>query len=238
VGAPRLFWYVSVAKLTALGADRRGWSDRLRASVGFNVGPAMAELGLDPASAAGSDAILKLVRRAERQLADDRHLIDVEQVPEYRGPTYFSWEGPSARAAVQASEEHAFWVASLVGQVGVLLVGSVRHAIGAAAAVPVTFSPSYDPIGAVGRFFEPTNDEPLEPVGMHDDWAAAGWQEVMRSSVGEIASLPRTRGIAQYAGSFSINRPLSASVRAGEGQVHQIVIGSPLWVEQIAERLT
>jgi hypothetical protein len=135
---------------------------------------------------------------------------------------------------VQASDEHAFWVASLVGEVGVLLVGSVRHAIGAAAAPPITFSPSYDPIGAVRRFFEPTNDQPPEPVGLHEDWAAAGWQEVMRASVGDPESFPCTRGIAQYAGSFAISTPLSASVHSGGGQAHRIVIGSPLWVEQIA----
>ena len=56
---------------------------------------------------------------------------------------------------------------------------------------------------------------------------------VSNSKIGEFDSLPRTKGIAIFAGATKCD---SAQIQCSgyDGDIDQIVVGSPLFVEQVA----
>lgn len=175
-----------------------------------------------------------MVSRVEKQLYKDGQVVTIDRSHDTVQP-YFRWRGTSARAVVRSDTDEAFWVASVSGGVAVLLVGSVMHAVGAAVTSPLSFSPTVDPIGAAREFFERKRDD-SERDEMYEAWAVIGWERVMSTSVGKLASKPLTTGIAQYAGSFQLSKPLTLrGTSETEIETDRLVIGSPLWVEQIAQ---
>lgn len=224
----KLFWYVSRAKLEALGAHGGSWRDRLGGKARLGFGAAGVEVGLDPIGS-GNPRIARAVARAESKIEQEEEVVAAEDVPRRGAVRYFRWAGPSARATVHDAEEGIFWTAAVCGEVGVLLVGSLANAIGSTQAV--AFSPSVDPVGAVKQMFDTSLLTPASHSEQYQAFAVYGWAQVMDSGLGDLASLPHTSGIAQYAGGREVESPVGLAKELG---IRHLVVGSPIWVEQVS----
>jgi hypothetical protein len=158
----------------------------------------------------------------------------------------------------------AWWAAARCGSVGVLLVGSITNAIGAKPEMPkgLVFSPSADPLGAVAFLFEAYGKYDLEAVKRQkaellqtgkpkEAWAAEeileehrrtaraipySWSCIMKKRPHglPVSSLPRTKGVALYAGMQDVSDdPIIYLEHGRQRKILMIVVGSPIWIEQI-----
>jgi hypothetical protein len=144
-----------------------------------------------------------------------------------RQPLFFEFHGPAARLR----QDGQFWIASLEGRTEILLTGSANHCIGGPNPVASVISPTADPIGSMqsllSHFHETENTQLAFQLTYI--WATI----VSNSKIGEFGSLPRTKGIAIFAGATKCD---SAQIQCSryDGDIDQIVVGSPLFVEQVA----
>jgi hypothetical protein len=122
-----------------------------------------------------------------------------------------------------------FWVAAVDGSSAVLLTGWAGNAIGATPVGASKISSSVNPMWAVEELVKGTENE----------WSAANlsdaWATIFHDGSSHLAveALPRTQGIAVYAG---WDRAVEQNVaRSGwTERIERVVVGSPIFVEQIA----
>jgi hypothetical protein len=228
-----MLWYASRQKLEALSAESGAWWDRLSgAKVGF--WPASVEVGVQPG---GTPKLERAVRRLNKRLREENAVVHVTDLA-HRGPArFFEYEGPSVRNVTHG----AFFVAAICNPVAIVLVGSAVNAVGAPTTQDVLIGSS-DPIGAVRHLFDVHGDHAaiheLEDAGDAlggDDPGAPlielAWNKLFSTIDFAVQSLPHTRGIALYAGIQDMRLPAPESSRVG--RIDQVVLGSPVWVEQV-----
>jgi hypothetical protein len=247
----RAFWYVSPQKLKALSADG-GWLSRITS---FKLGSPLLATEVGIASTPGDPRLDKTVTRLEKRLRKTESLVPVEAIP-HRGPVnYFEYEGPTVRRV----EGGTFYVAAVLDTIGVLLAGAAVNAIGATPEREGIEFGSESPVDAVKQLFELHGDQEAvrelresegkapEDVSGEDRFDEADLRSfidlihmsfINHSGV-DVASLPHTRGIALYAGAQETQRQgkgwLSevASSNPPLARVTTVVVGSPVWVEQV-----
>lgn len=225
------FQYISQDKLGGMSPTRRWWK-----RVGLDVRgkvpliPASAGVTLSPDEAA---SLATRIEEVEKRLRSERKVATAHELAFGDPGGLFDFHGPAISLAVK----NTYWVMSASDDVAVLLVGSLKHAIGATLpdVTPPALSPSvtsaytaltwlYDVLG--GR----------NPRG--EDLAAllaACWEEGVENALGRgsFADQPRVRGIADYRDRAVFDRDqgeLLAEI-AGRPEITAAVVGSPFWVE-------
>lgn len=214
----RVLLYASDDKLKTISGQPR-WLDRLDLGLAAGVPGAQVTGGLRPRDPA---TLLQLVDEAERKIGHDHAARRLAESVSGRPPRLFSFEGPAGHL----DEDGVFWVAGIEDDVGFLLAGSSDNTM----ATPVArlnsvLSPSVDTIGTVKRFFE--------SKGAPDNSSALiyAWKSVLATTndAGGLEAAPWVSGVAVYAGRISVE---DARIPSWEPPVANVVVGSPLWVEQ------
>ena len=213
-----MYWYVSETKVSALVSQhRRGPFSRVRIKVGALGAEVEAE----------AEATGDLSRGHDRNLAKLRKHLDrdpsIASFDELTEPgALFRFSGPAASAMSAGrfllalrGDRHAL---SLVGSSGNVL-GQVRE--------HVMISPSAMPAMAAATFSSGP-EGPAEVTGTHLSYE---WQLVARRAGGGKAILPSVTGYAVFAGMYPASKQHLR--RAGAGHLTHIVVGSPIYVEQI-----
>lgn len=227
----RFFWYVSKAKLDHLLSQQEKGLDALQGAllglIKAEIKVPFVSVGLEKKSSEVGAKQIRALEKVEKKLRDSLAVGSIGDYRAGRQPLFLEFHGPTARLI----QDGQFWVATLEGKTAVLLAGSAAHCIGGPNPVENVISPSVDPIGSMQSLlshYHETEDTHL--VGrLSYIWATV----VSNSNVAEFGSLPRTKGIAIFAG--ATKRDLAQIQGSGyDGDIDQIVVGSPLFVEQVA----
>jgi hypothetical protein len=155
----------------------------------------------------------------------DQNLVKTAEEASSGGvPLFFSFGGPSGRLI----REGQFWSATIDGTTAVLLAGSAAHCVGGAVPEKPPLSPSINPIASMDAMFENKAGEGQE------ERASFTWAQIVKDSLywGTSADLPVSRGIAIFAARFT-PVPWQLQRSGYKGRLNQILVGSPIYVEQI-----
>jgi len=220
------FWYISTTKVDALSQQYsrnmldvfRGLSIKLKSPV------AEADLTLAPPQ----PDLIKRLRRIEQKVISDA------QPPPFSTlrdsvplPPFFSFRGPGARMV----NDEEFWLATHSGEVALVLVGAARNTLSTTPQRPL-LSPTVDPLGTVLRR---ANEPSLSPYDADTDEidvsCSYAWQAVMRHNGQHKLALPIVTGLAVSVA--SVNAKPAQVRRTGIAGIRHLVIGTPLFVEQI-----
>ncbi len=164
------------------------------------------------------------VRRLEKRIAEDVAPLDFECLGAQEDvlPPFFYFHTPAARLV----NEQQFWVAGHVDGVALVLVGAARHATGTFTSTR-GLSPSIDPLRAITEKAE----EVSQPIRADLRGACAyAWQAIMRTNGQSGIQLPAVTGIAVTVAVVDAHRQQIR--RAGIDGIRQVVVGTPLFVEQ------
>jgi hypothetical protein len=214
----RVLLYVSDDKLKTI-SDQPRWYDRLEPSLGGGVPGVGASVGLrarEPAT------LLQMVNQAERKITKQKAARSLTDSAGGPPPQLFSFQGQAGRLA----ENDVYWVAGASDGIGFVLAGSLDNAV----ATPVTgsgftLSPSVDPVGTITRVFA---SKSASDVTFNISYC---WETVLSKGASRIENAPRVSGVAVYADRF----PIEETSAAGSSlpSITCLIVGSPLWVEQI-----
>jgi hypothetical protein len=220
------FRYIAEERLATMSLASPWWR-RLRPTV--QAGPAVAQLGatIAPSEATRADRIVAVERALSKQhrVRTARHVLFGE-------PGLFSFEGPAA----VTSAAGAFWTATLTEECAVLLVGSLKNAIGGVPPADYTpgVSPSIDPRPAVLALLQGQVSGSADELNF-----AAAWQDIVgMPQIAPFLELPPVRGIAEYRTRITgdaltvwrhpENVPIGPQ---GGAAVVGLLLGAPLWIE-------
>jgi hypothetical protein len=227
----RFFWYLSRTKLDHLLSQQQTGLDALKAGLSRLI---KAEIKVSPISVALESKSSEVdaeqihaLEKVEKKLRDSGAVGSIGDYRAGRQPVFFQFHGPAARLI----QDGQFWIASLERRTAVLLAGSATHCIGGPDSVENVISPSVDPIGSMQSLL--TDYHEIEDRQLADKLSNIWTTIVSNSNIGEFGSLPRTTGIAIFAGATKSD---SAQIQYSgyDGDIDQIVVGSPLFVEQVA----
>ena len=218
----RVFWYISKTKVDNYAGDDRHWTDRLGGHV--TVGLPLVEVGAEVATGPPDRGLVDKLELVERRARHDELVRSVAEIGA-EPPVLFRYEGRSARIVVGDT----FWVAAVDGSSAVLLTGWAGNAIGATPVDASKISSSVNPMWAVEELTRGAEDEGAAER-LSDSWAT-----LFRDGRGLLGAeaLPRSQGIAVYAGWLPAVEENVA--RSGWTEpLERVVVGSPIFVEQIA----
>lgn len=217
-----IYWYISKAKLDLLKDQSPGFLSGITAQLSF-------KLPFVSGSVSGTDQprLVKDLQRVIKRLKADCEIKPYGELGETESPIVMAFEGNAAR---QISSD-VFWLAMEQGDTGLLLAGSAGFAIGASVKPDRALSPSADPVGAVKAAF--MNDDELNsstgarmPLSSSLSYA---WQGLMSESL--EGSLPRVSGLAIFA--RTVRSEKSQVHRIGKDSIRRIVVGTPIYVQQV-----
>lgn len=225
----RYFWYISQSKIDYLAGQDEGVFERLRAALSLLIKAEaklpVASVGIELKSNQPSQNLVRQLDRAEKKLTDGTRIRTAEEAATGEVPLFFSFNGPSARSI----REGQFWTATIHGSTAVLLGGSAAHCIGGAVPEKPPLSPSINPLASMDALFENRAENGQE------DRASYTWSTIMGDSIhsGSAADLPVSRGVAIYAARLA-PVPWQMQRSGYKGKLSHIVVGSPLYVEQVS----
>ena len=210
-----MYWYISATKIAAMMAnDRHRRLSQMRIKLGAFGVEAEAEAASEVDQRHGRD-LAKLRKRLER----DHSILGFDEIKD--PAPLFSFSGPAA-SAMQAGR---FLVAIRGAQHALSLVGSSGNVVGQKPA-EVTISPSAMP-GVAAASFSNAVEAHAEVTGAALSYE---WQLVVRQAGGAHAILPSVRGYAVFGGMYPASKRHLR--RAGGGDLTNIVVGSPVYIEQ------
>jgi hypothetical protein len=212
-----IYWYISKAKLDLLKDQSPGVMHAIKVQLSLKIPFVSGSL-----SGTAPSRLVKDLQRIIKRLKAGHEIKSFADLGETESPTVISFEGNAAR---QISDD-VFWLAMERGKSGLLLAGSAAFAIGAPPKAEHLLSPSADPVGAVKAAFKKDHEPPNSPLSARLSYA---WQALMSESL--EGALPRVSGLAVFARTVKSER--SQIRRIGKGNVRRIVVGSPIYVEQI-----
>lgn len=165
------------------------------------------------------------LRRVEHELGRELELPAFEEIRLGEPlPRFFRFEGSGARLVT----DNEFWIASHIETAALVLVGASRHAMHGASGANQAMSPSADPLGAIVDAAEEAPS--VRHSGMEAKCSYA-WQVILRHSDQHRITVPRIRGIAVTTACVAADR--AQIRRAGVAGIERLVVGTPLFVEQI-----
>jgi hypothetical protein len=217
----RVFWYISKTKVENYTGGGQHWTDRLGGHI--TVGIPLVEVGVAATGPPDRDLVGKL-EQLEHRADHDGDVLPVGEIGS-EPPLLFRYTGKTAHIVV----DETFWVAAVDGSSAVLLTGSAGNAIGATPVGASKISSSVNPMWAVEELVAGTETE-FSAANLSDAWAT-----IFRDGGAHLPAeaLPRTHGIAVYAGWL----PAVAENVARSGwaePIERVVVGSPIFVEQAA----
>jgi hypothetical protein len=226
----RPFWYLSKAKLDALATDVFPWTERFGAKVNLGVEAIGVEAALAPKSA-GDDTetqVRRKLRKVEKSLRRRGSVREVNEL-EGRPATFFRYHGPSI--AIVQPDLRGFFLATVIDQTAILLCGWAGHAVGAETESADVISPSAAPIQTMVALAEREGGpgDADASFALSYSWAMLFARGLQMSPT---SSWPLTTGIALYAGQ---TKPDADQIERStyDGTVDTVVVGSPIYVEQI-----
>lgn len=144
-----------------------------------------------------------------------------ERLGPEESPTLVLFKGTATRV-IQKSK---FWVAMHEGSSALLLAGSSSNVMAGLDAENDAISPSVNPIEAIENAFRGVDDESTLPRVL-----SLAWQSIWRTQTGASA-LPQVWGLGVFAGRFPTNK--AEMRRAGKRGLTELVVGSPVFIQQI-----
>jgi hypothetical protein len=227
----RFFWYLSKTKLDHLLSQQKTPLDSLNAGLASlikaEIKVPFVSVGLERKSSEVDAKQIRALEKVEKKLRDSGAVGAIGDYSAGRQPLFFDFHGPAARLI----QDGQFWIASLEGRTAVLLAGSATHCIGGPNPVENVISPSVDPMGSIQSLM--SHHRQTEDKQLANELSFIWAMIASNSNVGEFDSLPRTKGIAIFAGTTKGD---SAQIQCSgyDGDIDQIIVGSPLFVEQVA----
>jgi hypothetical protein len=216
-----IYWYVSAAKLALLAEQTPAFFGGIKAKLGFKVGLLSGSLeGTEPTRR------VEDLRRVINKLTSQYDIKDFSELQEGESPVLISFEGPAMRQV----ENKVFWLAMESGSRGLLLAGSSASAVGSPVANDGAFSPSADPVSAIKSVFSGSSSATgfggtQMPLSSSLSYA---WRTLMKDAAD--GTLPKAKGLALFARSIKSDRAQMGII--GKAPVTELVIGSPIYVEQ------
>jgi len=222
----RFFWYLSKTKLDHLLSQQKRPLD-LPSLIKAEIRVSMVSVGLERKSSEVDAKQIRALEKLEKKLRDSGAVGSIGDCRGGRQPLFFEFHGPAARLI----QDGQFWIASLEGSTAVLLAGSASHCIGGPNPDANFISPSVDPIGSIQSLM--SHDHETEDMQLGNQLSFFWARIIGNANVDEFGSLPRIKGIAIFAGATKCD---SAQIKYSgyDADIDQIVVGSPLFVEQVA----
>jgi hypothetical protein len=227
----RYFWYISKTKLDHLLSQQETVFDRLRASLSAliraEIKMPIGSIGLEIKASEVDAKEVRILEKVEKKLRDADLVKSIEDFSSGSQPLFFQFHGPTARLI----QDGQFWVATLDGDTAILLGGSAAHCIGCLNPLSNAISPSANPLGSM-EYLLSHRSAGEESTVVHN--LSYIWASVIRDTterLEDVSALPHARGIAIYAASTKSN-PAQLRESGYEGQIHRIIVGSPIFVEQ------
>jgi hypothetical protein len=213
-----VYWYISKAKLDTLkkSLKKKFLSEKLSLTL------------KTPFIEAGASAQVNnesLMQDLEKVIKTISLKMSPPMFPEFLGaepPSIFFFRGK----AVRMISEGKYWLALENKTTALLLAGSSSHAIGAHSESSTGLSPTLDPVGAVYNAFRKLGETPKLAESL-----SYAWQEIMRPFVESEGTLPIVQGHAIFAATFEVHKPQMR--RIGRDYLRRIVIGSPIYIQQV-----
>src|SRR5262249_3031687 len=166
------------------------------------------------------------LRRVVRSLESEASIKLFDEIGSQETPAFVRFQGP----AVRHVQDDVFWLATYANRAALLLAGSVGFAIGGTPALGSSLSPSADPVSAIKAAFAEDGQTGGVGAGLSARLSYA-WQELMRAGDEASGPLPNAGGIAFFARTVVTDK--AQMQRAGKGHIETLVIGTPLYVEQL-----
>lgn len=201
---------------------KAGLSSLIKAEIKVSI----VSVGLERKSSEVDAKQIRALEKVEKKLRDSHAVSSVGDYQSGRQSLFFEFHGPTARLI----QDGQFWVATVDVKTAVLLAGSASHCIGGPNPVANVISPSIDPIGSMQSLLSHRYE--IEDTQLANNlWYI--WATVVSNSKVGLRSLPRTKGIAIFAGATKID---AAQIECSgyDTEIDQIIVGSPLFVEQVA----
>ncbi len=224
-GDMNIYWYISKAKLDMLKEQKPGFLNGISANVSFKLPFVTGSL-----SGAERPRLVDDLRRVVKSLKSQPDIKSFDDLGPGETPLLVQFQGPALRHV----QDEVFWLASYGNHAALLLAGSAGFAIGGAAASGRSLSPSADPVSAIKAAF--AQDDPAGGgfggvgIGLSGRLSYA-WQELIRAADEASGPLPKAGGIAFFARSVVADK--SQMQRVGKAHLETLVIGTPLYVEQL-----
>jgi hypothetical protein len=166
---------------------------------------------------------VKKLRRVERRITKKDNPFPFQSVPSLASvPPIFRFHGPGAKL-VSGDD---FWLASYKDDVALILVGSMSNAYGSTPSGP-RLSPSINVLEAI----QTAAGSPSAPGDSVEAASSYAWQAILRSNGQKDRQLPTVTGLAFCETFAHVNK--AQIRRAGIAGIEHIVIGSPLFIEQV-----
>ena len=215
------YWYISGAKLDTLKHTvPLTWRQELLVKLKFKTPWLDAEVDHRQI-----DTAVANIGLIEKALRDEAQPPDFSLLGKGVAPNLIRFRGHAGRMTTQ----DGYWVVLHHASVGLLLAGSVKHAIGADATPKGSLSPSINPIGAAAEL---ASVEKSESVAENVSYV---WQEVARhSGLAEQKAAPTVEGLAVFAGTLPASRK---QIRRAGVSLETIVVASPIYIRQVPEAL-
>jgi hypothetical protein len=166
--------------------------------------------------------IIKDLERVKKTIETKLKPPAFAEISDFESPLIFSFKGK----AVRMISEGKYWLALEDKTSALLLAGSSSHAIGAKIEVSKGLSPTFDPVGAFQEAFGKPSDKPRISISL-----SYAFQEIIRPYVESDATWPVVQGLAIFACTIEANRQQLR--RVGRGYIRRIVVGSPIYIQQI-----
>ena len=249
-GVTRWFWYLSQQKLGNIRSPQR-WSF-LKATPGLQSMALGAPWGKLSEAETLRSAWIQEVSQVEREIRAQFSVIRVGQIQTGDTPVFVEFQGEAGRLILRESYKDAnegdsvFILVGIENRTGIVLLGSGSNVVGANAARPRLTDPSGDPVGAlldlvdrhagvsgytrVGIAAHRVGVRGLEQCALFS-FAAALHESEQRGFPAYVRALP------VFSGQVAANSvdEIKGFKYAGLTfpNVDRVVIGSPIYVEQI-----
>ncbi len=213
-----MFWYISKNKIDLLGVMLTAPHPLLSSlAIKLKVPWVEAETKWDKSEPSSIATIPKLADAINQRY----NIKPYEQLGPGDSPNLVLFKG----AATRVVQKSKFWVAMYERTSALLLAGSSSNVTGGLSTEKNVISPSVNPVEAIENAFRGVDDKQTLPRVL-----SFAWQSIWRSQSDAI-TLPQVWGLAVFAGHFPT---VKAEVRrAGKRELTEMIVGSPVFVQQI-----
>nr|WP_157357545.1 hypothetical protein [Amycolatopsis nigrescens] len=236
---------MSSKKIGSLKQPEKGWGilrQRLK-SADLEVGVPWAKLNTHATPDAN---VIESMEKVEREIYRDHAVPSASEIAHHgETPLFFQFEGYAGRILLRESYEGdegecVFLMAGIQGEVGVLLLGAGSHAYCSTSASPRFVDPSVDPVGALLVLMDKQqSSNPYSRAGIARNAKGLSPQACVSYSLGaaldEIHAksfMHRVRALA-IASVVTPFYPHDLPSALGNSNVNRVIVGSPIYVEQL-----
>ncbi len=212
-----VYWYISKAKLDLLKDASPGFFAGITAKLEFKLPFVSGSL-----SGTADSSLIRDLKSVIKALHSEQTIKHYHELSDDEAPVMVQFEGP----AVRRVEGEEFWLAMEHNDTALLLAGSAGYAIGYPVKTESHTSPTIDPVGAFLAAFEKDVSSGSPSASL-----SYAWQHIMGDALSSGGALPKVAGLAVFARSVAADK--QEMKRVGRGRIRRLVIGTPLYVQQV-----